>query len=65
MVMRGATLKDVQEVLGHKDFKMTMRYAHLSPAHLRAAVDRLDGLTSLAPEMRYHVIPEIARVQLD
>jgi integrase len=45
MVMRGASLKDVQEVLGHADIKMTMRYAHLSPAHLRATVDRLDGLT--------------------
>jgi integrase len=45
MVMRGASLKDVQEILGHADYKMTMRYSHLSPAHLRAAVDRLDGLT--------------------
>lgn len=45
MVMKGASLKDVQEVLGHADYKMTQRYAHLSPAHLRAAVDRLDGLT--------------------
>ncbi len=27
---------------------VTLRYAHLSPAHLRAAVDRLDGLTSPA-----------------
>jgi integrase len=45
MVMRGAGLKDVQEILGHADMKMTMRYSHLSPAHLRATVDRLDGLT--------------------
>ncbi len=45
MVMRGASLKDVQEILGHSDYKMTRRYAHLSPSHLRAAVDRLDGLT--------------------
>ena len=45
MVMRGASLKEVQEVLGHHDFKMTLRYAHLSPAHLRGAVDRLEGLT--------------------
>jgi integrase len=45
MVMRGASLKDVQEVLGHADFKMTLRYAHLSPAHLRSAVERLEGLT--------------------
>jgi len=45
MIMRGASLKDVQELLGHADIKMTMRYAHLSPAHLRATVDRLDGIT--------------------
>lgn len=45
MVMRGADLKDVQEILGHRDFKMTMRYAHLSPGHLRSAVGRLEGLT--------------------
>ena len=32
MVMRGASLKDVQEILGHADYKMTIRYSHLSPA---------------------------------
>jgi integrase len=46
LVMRGAHLKEVQEILGHADLKTTQRYAHLSPAHLRGAVDRLDGLTS-------------------
>lgn len=46
LVMRGASLADVRAVLGHSDIKMTMRYAHLSPEHLRAAVSRLDGPTA-------------------
>ncbi len=44
LMMRGASLADVRAVLGHADIKMTMRYAHLSPEHLRSAVARLDGL---------------------
>ena len=47
MVMRGATLKKVQEILGHRTFAMTLRYAHVSPAHLRGAGERLEGLTPL------------------
>jgi integrase len=48
LAMRGRPLKEIQEVLGHKSFSMTLRYAHLSPMHLRTAVESLDGLTSTA-----------------
>ncbi len=44
MMMRGASIGDLKDILGHADVKMTMRYAHLSPAHKRAAVAWLDGL---------------------
>jgi site-specific recombinase XerD len=41
LVMAGVDLRTVGELLGHKSLSMTMRYAHLAPAHNAAAVDRL------------------------
>jgi site-specific recombinase XerD len=40
--MRGATLKVIQELLGHSTITMTMRYAHLAPRVSREAVRMLD-----------------------
>ena len=45
-VMRGGSLKDLQEILGHKSLTMTMRYAHLSQEHKKKAVNLLNGLTA-------------------
>jgi site-specific recombinase XerD len=41
LVMAGVDLRTVQELMGHKDITMTLRYSHLSPSHLKDAVQRL------------------------
>ena len=46
LVMNGVTVAAVSELLGHKSLSMTMRYAHLSPKHMTAAVKVLDGQKS-------------------
>ena len=35
-MMRGGQLQTLKEILGHADLKMTLRYAHLAPEHLRS-----------------------------
>jgi len=44
LVMNGVNLKAVQELLGHADIKMTMRYSHLFQAHLQDAVAVLNKI---------------------
>jgi hypothetical protein len=44
--MQGRNLKEVQELLGHKEFSMTLRYAHLSPDRLREAVATLEDFST-------------------
>jgi integrase len=46
LVMGGVDLATVREILRHKSIEMTLRYAHLAPAHKKAAVDALE--TALA-----------------
>jgi integrase len=40
LAMEGFNLRTIQQLLGHKDLRMTMRYAHLSAEHLQQAVNR-------------------------
>ncbi len=44
LVMGGADLYAVGQVLGHRTPRMTQRYAHLSPDYMAAAVGKLDGV---------------------
>jgi site-specific recombinase XerD len=44
IVMQGASLKAVQEHLGHTSLGMTQKYAHLSPEFQRAEEEKLNGV---------------------
>jgi integrase len=41
LVMAGVDITTVASLMGHKKIQMTMRYAHLAPAHKLDAVERL------------------------
>ncbi len=43
-VMRGASLKPVQELLCHGSIEMTLRYSHLTPDVRRSTVRLLDRI---------------------
>jgi site-specific recombinase XerD len=42
LVMRGAAMRSVQELVGHRYLRMTQRYSHLSPAALVDTVRLLE-----------------------
>jgi integrase len=59
LVMQGVDIRTTQELLGHADIRMTLRYSHLSPSHLLDAVEKLldgtgttTGTSESAPEER-------------
>jgi len=46
LAMQSAPAKAIQELAGHTDLTTTMRYMHLAPGSLRAAVNLLEGRPS-------------------
>jgi integrase len=52
LTMAGVDPRSVQELGGWKTFAMVARYAHLSPGHLSAAVERLTEVSRFWPEER-------------
>ncbi len=51
LAMRAVPLNTVQQLLGHSTIGMTMRYAHVAPSTLRAAIDMLSPATSIRPDL--------------
>jgi integrase len=43
LVMAGVDIRTVQELMGHRSYTMTLRYAHLADAHLRSAIEKISG----------------------
>jgi site-specific recombinase XerD len=43
LAMSGCYIRTIAQLMGHGTIQMSMRYAHLSPDHDQAAVDRLVG----------------------
>jgi integrase len=41
LAMAGVDIRTIAQLMGHATIQMSMRYAHLSPDHNQAAVDRL------------------------
>ncbi len=55
LAMAGASIRDIQELAGHKTISMSARYAHLSPEHTLSVIDRIaagaTGVSQVAPEV--------------
>jgi site-specific recombinase XerD len=51
LAMRGRSLLEIKELMGHRDISSTLRYAHLMPERKHEAVAALDELS--VPSLRY------------
>jgi site-specific recombinase XerC len=52
--MNGVDLRTVQALAGHKSIQMTMRYAHLAPSHLDAAIEKTTSPTATTTATEQH-----------
>lgn len=50
LAIKGVPLHVVQALLGHSSIAVTMRYAHVAPSSLRAAIDILNPKTALGAQ---------------
>lgn len=50
LAMRGVPLPAIKELMGHSTITTTMRYAHVAPSTLRAAIEMLNPKTMIATD---------------
>ena len=48
-IMNGGKLPELQKILGHSDFKLTLRYAHLSKSYLQQAITVVSDIIPAIP----------------
>jgi len=49
LAMASATIKEIQELAGHKTITMSARYSHLSPERRLLVIDRIAGAVTTEP----------------
>ena len=59
--MQGIPLPTVARLLGHRQVRMTLRYAHIHDAEVEAAAERIgETITRICPRVRPRATPPIA-----
>jgi integrase len=62
LAMAGATIKEIQELAGHRTITISARYAHLSPDHKLSVLDRITAEAAKAatrPEKKTATRPQV------
>jgi hypothetical protein len=57
--MRGGSLQALKAILGHADVKITLKYAHLSPEHLRGEISKTERPIARAAQPASEITQEI------
>jgi len=61
--MKGVPMTAIQQLMGHSNITTTMRYAHLAPSTLRAAIDMLSPNQTLHANFGQPVVNQWQEMQ--
>ncbi len=63
LAMKGVPMTAVQQLMGHSNITTTMRYSHLAPSTLRAAIDMLNPKQALNVDFGQPVVNQWVETQ--